>query len=163
MCAGKVVCTATSTVRIASPECASLVLEEKYAVGQVFRRLGKPPMFELLAVGTGRYDSETGEKKEKRPGGVMAIWDASCGNQIWRKYRLAIPEFECDILEVFPSREMFTLCEGWLIDPPSGAVSFIRLSPARMRKMVYSFCGLILLLWLFWSSGGSFADTIKEK
>ena len=155
MCAGKVVCTATSTVRIASPECARLVLEEKYAVGQVFRRLAKPPMFELLAVGMGCYDPETGGKSA----GVARIQDAS--NQIWRKYRLATPEFECDILEVFPSRSMFTHCEAWLEDrlPAAGSFSgMVWQSPAKTRKMVYSLCGLIFLLWLFfWNAEGSFA------
>ena len=52
-CSGKIVCTATSRVRITSSQCARLFLEEKYAIGQMFRRLEKVLAFELLAVWSG--------------------------------------------------------------------------------------------------------------
>lgn len=45
------------------------------------------------------------------------------GDQLWRKYRLAIPDFECEILEVFPSREMFACCEQWLLRASNNLVS----------------------------------------
>ncbi|KAF8801345.1 hypothetical protein BYT27DRAFT_7147702 [Phlegmacium glaucopus] len=103
-CAGKIVCTATSTVRITSPECANLFLQEKYAIGQMFRRLEKVPAFELLAVGLGSVDND------KTPFSTKG----KESNQLWRKYTLTIPNFECEILEVFPSREMFIQGDSWL-------------------------------------------------
>ncbi|KAF9564295.1 hypothetical protein CPC08DRAFT_760330 [Agrocybe pediades] len=106
-CAGKIVCTATSTVRITSPECAHLFLEENYAIGQMFRRLGKVPAFELKTVGLGPV---TGEKMNASS--YSTAKDE--GKQLWRKYTLIIPNFECEILEVFPSREMFISGEKWL-------------------------------------------------
>ena len=107
-CAGKIVCTATSTVRITSPECANLFLQEKYAIGQMFRRLEKIPAFELLAVGLGPVDDN-----DKAPGAFSTSKDEK-SNQLWRKYTLTIPNFECEILEVFPSREMFLKGDSWL-------------------------------------------------
>lgn len=63
-----------------------------------------PPQFELVEVGFGS-DSR----------GVSA--PASAWNdQLWRKYRLTMPGFECDILEVFPSRKMFLGGQGWLTE-----------------------------------------------
>ena len=106
-CAGKIVCTATSTVRITSPECANLFLQEKYAIGQMFRRLEKVPAFELLAVGLGPVDDN-----DKTPGGLSAEDEKS--DQLWRKYTLTIPNFKCEILEVFPSRKMFLQGDNWL-------------------------------------------------
>jgi hypothetical protein len=110
-CAGKIVCTATSTVRITSPECANLFLIEKYAIGQMFRRLEKIPAFELLAVGLGPVDDND---KDKTPGAFSTSNDKKKSNQLWRKYTLTIPNFECEILEVFPSREMFLKGDSWL-------------------------------------------------
>jgi len=108
-CAGKIVCTATSTVRITSPECANLFLLEKFAIGQMFRRLEKIPAFELLAVGLGPVD----DNDDKAPGAFSTGKDNK-SNQLWRKYTLTIPNFECEILEVFPSREMFLKGDSWL-------------------------------------------------
>ncbi|KAJ6581476.1 hypothetical protein B0H19DRAFT_930483, partial [Mycena capillaripes] len=100
-CSGKIVCTATSTVKISSPHCAHLFLEEKYGIGQLFAKLGSPPTFELLEVGLGgQNDIEKG----------FGRGDA----QLWRKYRLSVPDFECEILEVFASREMFIGGVSWL-------------------------------------------------
>src|ERR1700722_15514632 len=48
LCADRIVCTATSTVRITCPKSAGLFIGEKYAIGQVFRELGKIPRVELI-------------------------------------------------------------------------------------------------------------------
>ncbi|KAF8972684.1 hypothetical protein BDZ97DRAFT_1901197 [Flammula alnicola] len=109
-CAGKIVCTATSTVRITSPECAHLFLQEKYAIGQMFRRLEKVPAFELLAVGLGAVKDN--DKQTSSSFSTGATGDGT--GQLWRKYTLVIPHFECEILEVFPAREMFLGGEKWL-------------------------------------------------
>ncbi|KAF9054611.1 hypothetical protein BJ165DRAFT_1440074 [Panaeolus papilionaceus] len=116
-CAGKIVCTATSTVRITSPEVAHLFLQEKYAIGQMFRRLEKIPAFELLSVGLGPVN----EKGQQQPSLTFTpnTPGYSEANQLWRKYTLTIPNFECEILEVFPSRDMFISGEAWL----TGAIS----------------------------------------
>jgi hypothetical protein len=111
VCMGKIVCVATSTVRITSPECARLVLEEKYGIGQVFRRIAKVPGFDILAVGVGPSPKAPGKE------------DKQANDQLWRKYRVGVPEFECEILEVFPSREMFTHCEHWLFSDSNDSVS----------------------------------------
>lgn len=105
-CGGKIVCTATSTVRITSPQCAHLFLEEKYAIGQMFSRLEKLPAFELLSVGVGPVADAP--RETQKWGGTRQ------DEQLWRKYKLTIPDFECEILEVFPSREMFIRGESWL-------------------------------------------------
>ena len=107
-CSGKIVCTATSRVRITSSQCARLFLEEKYAIGQMFRRLEKVPAFELLAVGSGPVDEIERSSKPSRGG--------KDDEELWRKYRLVIPDFECEIIEVFPSREMFMAGESWLLN-----------------------------------------------
>ncbi|KAJ7107068.1 hypothetical protein C8R44DRAFT_805200 [Mycena epipterygia] len=114
-CGGKLVCTATSTVKISSARCAHLFLEEKYGIGQLFSKIGATPMFELLAVGTGGQDisSETFSAEKGFSVG---------GPQLWRKYRLSVPEIECEILEVFASREMFVRGTAWL-DGQSNDVS----------------------------------------
>ncbi|KDR68002.1 hypothetical protein GALMADRAFT_79065 [Galerina marginata CBS 339.88] len=115
-CAGKIVCTATSTVRITSPECAHLFLQEKYAIGQMFRRLEKVPAFELLSVGLGPVKDV---EKQTASNFVAGQGEEHVG-QLWRKYTLVIPHFECEILEVFPSREMFVRGEKWLASEDSG-------------------------------------------
>ncbi|KAF8159819.1 hypothetical protein B0H34DRAFT_768321 [Crassisporium funariophilum] len=114
-CNGKIVCTATSTVRITSPQCAHLFLQEKYAIGQMFRRLEKVPAFELKAVGLGAVEDD----KKAASNSLSAGGNKS--QQLWRKYTLIIPNFECEILEVFPSREMFLGGERWLTGTYSGS------------------------------------------
>ncbi|KNZ77377.1 hypothetical protein J132_05482 [Termitomyces sp. J132] len=107
-CSNKTVCTATSTVRITSPTVANLFLVEKYAIGQTFARMGKVPEFELVSVGLGPVtDAVLPSHSEKVH---------STDEQLWRKYRLYIDDFECDILEVFPTREMFVDGLHWLGD-----------------------------------------------
>ncbi|KAJ8463477.1 hypothetical protein ONZ45_g17568 [Pleurotus djamor] len=61
VCADKVVCTATSTVQVTSERCARFFLEDKYPIGQMFRKLEKLPTFELLEVGLGAPTSRKGE------------------------------------------------------------------------------------------------------
>ncbi|KAJ3511460.1 hypothetical protein NMY22_g15641 [Coprinellus aureogranulatus] len=123
MCGGKIACTATSIVRITSPEIAHLFLEEKYAIGQMFRRLEKVPAFELLSVGLGRVVEGESDKANKSffadsERGQKAVTDSK--DQLWRKYKLVIPDFECEILEVFPSRRMFVDGEAWLTGATPG-------------------------------------------
>ncbi|KAG5219680.1 Rhomboid domain-containing protein [Salix suchowensis] len=104
-CADKTVCTATSTVRISSSRHAHLFLVEKYAIGQMFRKLGTIPQFELVEVGIGSPDISLPEGKST---------DANATAQpLWRRYRLSIPDFECEIVEVFPCRNMFTHGDEW--------------------------------------------------
>lgn len=99
-CGGKLVCTATSTVKISSPRCAHLFLEEKYGIGQLFSKIGATPSFELLDVGIGGQDDLTSVEKGSP--------------QLWRKYRLSVSEIDCEILEVFASRDMLIHGESWL-------------------------------------------------
>ncbi|KAG5641797.1 hypothetical protein DXG03_004183 [Asterophora parasitica] len=114
-CSDKIVCTATSTVRITSPESAHYFLEEKYAIGQMFARMGKAPEFDLLSVGLGAVPSSEGENvtppsTEK----TSFLRSRQEQQQIWRKYKLSVADFECEILEVFPSRDMFVAGAQWL-------------------------------------------------
>jgi len=110
-CGGKIVCTATSTVRITSPEVAHLFLQEKYAIGQMFRRLEKVPAFELLSVGLGAVKDD---KEKSVFASELPAANKGPNNQLWRRYTLGIPHFECEILEVFPDRRMFLAAEKWL-------------------------------------------------
>ncbi|KDQ51425.1 hypothetical protein JAAARDRAFT_41093 [Jaapia argillacea MUCL 33604] len=103
MCASRIICVATSTVTVTSSTAAKLFLEDKYAIGQVFRALHKIPEFTLLGVGLSE-DKNGGEKK------------------LWRKYRLSTEGFACEIEEVFPDREMFVSGEEWLLQA-SGSTS----------------------------------------
>lgn len=95
ICNRKTVCIATSTVTITDPRIEELFLDEKFAIGQMFRKMGTQAEFALLECGTS-VDAITGKDK------------------IWRRYILAMEGFECDIIEVFPDREMFTR-EDWIV------------------------------------------------
>lgn len=110
-CNGKIACTATSIVRITSPEVAHLFLEEKYPIGQMFRRLRRPPAPELLDVGVGPVDLHLKDDNTETFERGFTTGDS---NQLWRRYKLVIPDFDCEILEVFPSRKMFVDGEAWL-------------------------------------------------
>ena len=146
-CNGKIVCTATSTVRITSPETAHLFLQEKYAIGQMFRRLEKVPAFELLCVGLGAV-----REGEKRGSFVVAEADRR-SSQLWRKYTLIVPHFECEILEVFPAREMFLGAERWLTGDAAATVPELAVATAARSgaalnqglKIVMA-AGILLLL-----------------
>lgn len=159
MCRGRIACTATSTVRITAPEIAHLFLEEKYAIGQMFRRLERVPAFELVEVGVGEVhddlslstttttsSSSCRESIPTKP--PSGSWTEKLAllkrrgnrpgtNQLWRKYKLVIPDFECEILEVFPERSMFVNAEAWLAgedseQPPPPSDSRCSLSQHRL-------------------------------
>ncbi|CAG8648662.1 17324_t:CDS:2, partial [Acaulospora colombiana] len=88
----RVLCIATSCVRITSEIAAQKFLDEKYAIGQAD--------FCLLEVSTGWGNEEVG-----RPG----------KEYLRRRYLLKTEGFECEIDEVFPDREMFAnIPEDWL-------------------------------------------------
>jgi hypothetical protein len=110
-CDDKTVCVATSHVRITSARAAELFLVEKFAIGQMFKKLQLQPMFELLEVGFGVPPASDG-KTEKDSGRLGEDGD----RRLWRKYKLAVPEFDCEILEEFPSRDMFIFGDSWLRD-----------------------------------------------
>ncbi|KAJ3746969.1 hypothetical protein EV360DRAFT_89920 [Lentinula raphanica] len=94
-CRSVVVCTATSTVTLTSPECEALILDDKFAIGQTFRQMKQVPDFMLKKVEV--EEVEDGEE------------------ELRRTYTLTSPGIECEILEVFPSRDMFNIeGEEWL-------------------------------------------------
>jgi hypothetical protein len=96
-------------VQIRSARCAQLVLGDKYAIGQTFRKLGQSPTFELLAVGFGDPSSMSAADPSSSSGVPTE------SGALWRRYRIAVPEFECEILEAFASRKMFKGSgEDWL-------------------------------------------------
>lgn len=99
----RIVCVATSIVRISSEIAAQKFLDEKYAIGQVFRILGRVADFHLLEVTTGLGNETTG-----KPG----------REYLRRKYLLKTEGFECEIEEVFQDRAMFTTAmEDWIVTP----------------------------------------------
>ncbi|ETW79282.1 hypothetical protein HETIRDRAFT_323280 [Heterobasidion irregulare TC 32-1] len=101
VCNRKTVCVATSTVTITTPHCERLFLDEKFAIGQMFRKVGKVPEFALLNCGL-----------EDAEGDVQ---------KLWRRYILAMDGFECDITEVFPDRDMFVR-DSWIEEGITGDV-----------------------------------------
>ncbi|KZT20851.1 hypothetical protein NEOLEDRAFT_1182183 [Neolentinus lepideus HHB14362 ss-1] len=94
-CASRIVCIATSFVALTSPECERLFLDEKFAIGQLFRQLRVAPKFTLLKVETRAVDGK---------------------RELERTYRLETAGISCDITEVFPDRDMFVLGRAWLDD-----------------------------------------------
>ena len=85
--------TATSSVTVTSSECERLLLDEKFALGQIFRHLRTYPEFALLKV------------------------DAHMVNglrELRRTYKLETEGIRCEIEEVFPDRNMFDMGEAWL-------------------------------------------------
>jgi len=110
LCEGRTVCVATSSVTITSPECARLFLEEKYAIGQLFRTLGTAPKFALLKIGTGEGNSDGFKGAQKNEQGHST--------KLWRKYTLDVDGVACEITEVFPDRELFIHPEEWLSKHP---------------------------------------------
>ncbi|KAG1854152.1 hypothetical protein DFJ58DRAFT_727946 [Suillus subalutaceus] len=95
VCSSCTVCIATSTVTITSPQCERLFLDEKFPIGQTFRRLNRTPKFSLLNVETKAING----KRELR-----------------RTYKLETEGFVAEILEVFPDRDMFVRGEAWLME-----------------------------------------------
>ncbi|KAJ7583187.1 hypothetical protein C8J56DRAFT_203440 [Mycena floridula] len=133
-CAGKTVCTATSRVHIKSPRSAHLFLIEKFAIGQMFVKLDKSPAFELLQAGFGCPQQKDELTSDTHFG-------ADC---LWRRYRLSVSEFDCEILEVFPSREMFTAGDMWLLGV--GDDTGYPLQPRHL--VIYVLLGFVILFQL---------------
>lgn len=94
LCGGKIACVATSDVTITAPLPEELFLDDKFAIGQMFRKMQTPPAFALLDCG------------------VKVVEGGK--DTLWRRYTLTTEGFVCDITEVFPDRDMFRLCEQWL-------------------------------------------------
>jgi hypothetical protein len=97
LCNGKTACVATSTVFITTPQVERLFLDEKFAIGQMFRKMQTPPQFALLECGS---KFEAGKRV------------------LWRRYTLSMEGFLCDIVEAFPDRDMFVQGEKWLSEEP---------------------------------------------
>ncbi|KAG8892539.1 hypothetical protein FRC01_014110, partial [Tulasnella sp. 417] len=76
-----------SAIKMSNTYTAGLFLDERIAIGQVYRTLGRTPDFRLLNVGV-----------EGPKGGVQ---------QLWREYILSAEGFECHIKETFPDRRIF--------------------------------------------------------
>lgn len=92
-CGTRILCVATSSVTVTSSECERLLLDEKFALGQIFRHLRTYPEFALLKV------------------------DAQVVNglrELRRLYQLETEGIRCEIEEVFPDRDMFDMGEAWL-------------------------------------------------
>lgn len=75
------------------------------------------PQFELVDVGIEVDTASIANEKEKRQlsdkaGNGKAR--AFSPEKLWRRYMLKMDGFECDILEVFPDRRIFTMGAGWL-------------------------------------------------
>ncbi|KAI8998907.1 hypothetical protein BD414DRAFT_407676 [Trametes punicea] len=103
-CGSRILCIATSSVTVTSPECERLLLDEKFALGQIFRHLRRYPEFSLLNVGAQVVDGR---------------------RELSRTYRLETEGISCDILEVFPDRDMFSKGEAWLTEDRRLQYSFI--------------------------------------
>ncbi|KAI0637268.1 hypothetical protein C8Q77DRAFT_558347 [Trametes polyzona] len=92
-CGTHVLCVATSSVTVTSPECERLLLDERFALGQIFRHLRRYPDFSLLNVGAQIVDGK---------------------RELSRTYTLETEGIKCEILEVFPDRDMFSRGAAWL-------------------------------------------------
>ncbi|KAG8934741.1 hypothetical protein FRC03_010679 [Tulasnella sp. 419] len=92
LCEGVVVCVCVSTITMTNPYTAGLFLDDRVAIGQMYRTIGRTPAFTLKDVGV-----------EKTEDGV---------EQLWRKYTLFAEGFECEIKETFPDRNMFA-SDSW--------------------------------------------------
>ena len=81
----------------------------------MFARMEKVPSFELSSVGLGPVDDDSPSEPMPQGGGMQSD---ERYQQLWRKYKLRIPDFECEILEVFPARDMFIRGTYWLDNKP---------------------------------------------
>ena len=125
VCSGRTVCVATSNVCITSSECARLFLDEGYAIGQLFRKLGRVPRFELLDAGLVDDQENNGGVQGELVTGRDEISEEKASllrkrrarRKMWRRYTLSIDGFIADIVEVFPDRDMFIRGEEWLAEP----------------------------------------------
>jgi len=103
VCEGRTVCIATSSVSISNPTVERLFLNEKYAIGQCYRKMNQECEFALLEVVTGT--SRDGKR------------------MLRRRYTLHGGGLDCDIVELFPDRDMFLRGTDWLYDVASAASS----------------------------------------
>jgi len=108
--------------------------------------MGKAPEFDLVSVGLGSVTDVTSEKSLHQRG-----IDGGHQDQLWRKYKLFVPDFECEILEEFPSRDMFVGGQQWLDDGKewttesfATSVKEMQLSSSVLRRQT----SLILLFGL---------------
>ena len=123
ICNGKAACIATSTVTITTPEVERLFLDEKFAIGQMFRKMQTPPKFALLECGS---KFEAGKRV------------------LWRRYTLSTDGFLCDIVEVFPDRDMFVQGEQWLSESEEPVSSQESNRGAEESKRRYSTSTVLL-------------------
>ena len=75
-------------MRITSRRCAELFLREGYAIGQIFRKLGVVPAFELIEAGL--IGDDAGEDDVGTQKG-LGLKDK---RKMWRRYTLKIEGFE---------------------------------------------------------------------
>ena len=92
-CGSRILCIATSSVTVTSLECERLLLDEKFALGQIFRQLRVYPEFSLLDAGAQVVDGK---------------------RELQRTYLLETEGIMCEILEVFPDRDLFDMGAAWL-------------------------------------------------
>jgi hypothetical protein len=93
-CGERVLCYATSFVTITSPLWArawTSVPSEEVTLPGLFALLGTVPEFTLLGI-------------------------SARGEEIRRTYRVSADGVECEVLERFPDRSMFSLAETWEVD-----------------------------------------------
>ena len=100
-----------------------LFLYEKFAIGQMFRRMQTPPQFALLERG-GKF--EAGKRV------------------LWRRYTLSTDGFLCDIVEVLLDRDMFVQGEQWLRERKEPAIS--QESNVEERKWRYATSTVLLIV-----------------
>ncbi|TFK47625.1 hypothetical protein OE88DRAFT_1705814 [Heliocybe sulcata] len=135
-CSNRIVCIATSTVTLTSPLTERLLLDEKFAIGQLFRHMRAAPAFTLLTV------------KTRVVKGLR---------ELERTYRLEAEGICCEITEVFPDRDMFVYGQEWLegrglspepvVDKAEGQVKADRSVPVTAP----GFLALIILSFIFGS------------
>jgi hypothetical protein len=100
-----------------------LFLDEKFAIGQMFRKMQTPPKFALL---------ECGSKLE-------------AGKRVLRRrYTLSTEGFLCDIVEEFPDRDMFVQGEQWLGESQKAVSSQESERGAEESKRRYSTSTVLL-------------------
>ncbi|KAI0710383.1 hypothetical protein C8T65DRAFT_739661 [Cerioporus squamosus] len=92
-CGTRILCVATSSVTVTSSECERLLLDERFALGQIFRHLRTYPEFALLMVGAQVVNGL---------------------RELRRTYQLETEGIRCEIEEVFPDRDMFDMGDAWL-------------------------------------------------
>ncbi|KAI0264786.1 hypothetical protein BGY98DRAFT_1181748 [Russula aff. rugulosa BPL654] len=90
---------------------------------EMFRKMQTPPKFALLECGS---KFEAGKRV------------------LWRRYTLSTDGFLCDIVEVFPDRDMFVQGEQWLSESPETVSSQESNHGAEESKRRYSTSTVLL-------------------